>query len=180
MQPRIDEQSGPASPRRARTLVKVVSALAICCLLGISLASRSRESDDDKAALLVLTHEVQRADFVSIVTEAGDVESASNVEVRCDVKAEGSLGNTILQVVEEGTIVNEGDFLLQFDDSAHKLSLTQQEIQVATDRAMVIQAQSELDKFIHMLNEYKDGLYLMDKETYESALLQAESHDGDR
>lgn len=165
-----------AYQRRGRTIIKVACALAVCSLIAFFIVRRSRQLDGREAAAQVLVHEVGRGDFVSIVTEAGDIESASNVEVLCEVKSQGGAGTTILEVVDEGTIVKEGDFLLQLDDSALQLSLTQQEIQVATDRAMVIQAQSELDKFEQMLNEYKDGLYVMEKETYESTLLQAESH----
>jgi multidrug efflux pump subunit AcrA (membrane-fusion protein) len=165
--------------RRGRTLIKVAVALAICLLIGfLFVASSGRFSGAgvERDAIAVLVHNVERGDFVSIVTEAGDIESASNIEVRCDVKSEGGAGTTILEVVDEGTIVKEGDFLLQFDDSAIQLSLTQQEIQVATDQALVIQAKSELDKFSQMLNEYKDGLFVMERETFESLLLQAESH----
>ena len=162
--------------RRGRVVLLVAAGLTTCLLITLFVFGGVRQQQTKDAAVEVLVHDVQRGDFVSIVTEAGDVESASNVEVVCQVKAEGTAGTTILQVVDEGTVVKQGDFLLQFDDSALQLALTQQEIQVATDQALVIQAESELDKFVHMLNEYKDGLYVMDKETYESALLQAESH----
>ena len=167
--------SPAAGPRAGRVLAIALCALFICSLVALFIVRRTQQSDQREATVQVLVHNVKRADFVSIVTEAGDVESASNVEVLCEVKSEGGAGTTILEVVDEGTVVKAGDFLLQFDDSALQLALTQQEIQVATDKALVIQAQSEVDKFNHMLNEYRDGLYVMDKETYESALLQAES-----
>lgn len=162
--------------RKGRTLFVLACVLAVCALCGYALVRASIRRQGREATVEVLIHEVQRADFVSIVTEGGDVESASNVEVLCEVKSEGGAGTTILEVVDEGTVVKKGEFLLQFDDSSLQLALTQQEIQVATDQALVIQAQSELQKFTMMLDEYKDGLYVMERETYESALLQAESH----
>jgi HlyD family secretion protein len=168
-------KSEVASRRNGRALVNVLCGLAVCSSITWFVVRTLRRPEGREAAVQVLVHEVQRADFVSIVTEAGDIESASNVEVLCEVKSEGQAGTTILEVVDEGAVVKKGEFLLQFDDSVLELALTQQEIQVATDQALVIQAQSELDKFRHMLNEYKDGLYLMVKETYESVLLQAES-----
>ena len=171
-----DQRRHCTTRRTGRVLGAALSALAICSLIAVFVLNSSRAPDGREATVQVLLHEVKRADFVSIVTEAGDVESASNVEVLCDVKSEGGPGSTILEVVDEGTVVKKGDVLLQFDDTTLQLALTQQEIQVATDQALVIQARSEVEKFTHMLNEYKDGLYLAEKETYESTLLQAESH----
>jgi len=183
---RITEDTTPSRPvawrrawrRNGRVLFASICGLTVCSLLAFYVVGTMRKPDGRKAAVQVLIHEVRRADFVSLVTEAGDIESASNVEVLCEVKSEGGPGTTILELVDEGTVVAQGDFLLQFDDTTLQLALTQQEIQVATDQASVIQVRSELEKFTHMLNEYKNGLYLMDKETYESALLQAESHLG--
>ena len=150
-----------------------VGVIGVVGLLAMNQFSGKTNSDSLSKVLL---HTVESGPFTSLVTEAGDVESASNVEVLCEVKSETGPGSTILEVIDDGAIVEEGDFLLQFDDTTLKLALTQQEIQVATDSALVIQAQSELDKFKQMLSEYRDGLFVMEKETHESSLLQAESH----
>ena len=162
--------------RTGRTIVSVVIAIVVCAALALFGMKRFAGSSNSDTVSQVLLHTVESGTFISLVTEAGDVESASNVEVLCEVKSEGGGGSTILEVVDDGAIVEQGDFLLQFDDASLQLALTQQEIQVATDSALVIQAKSELDKYKQMLSEYRDGLFVMEKETHESALLQAESH----
>src|SRR5262245_55241322 len=73
-------------------------------------------------------------DFV--VIEQGAVESASNTEIRCQVRSRGgggggggerggsSLGGsstTILDVIPEGTMVKKGDWLLDLDSASLKL-----------------------------------------------------------
>ncbi len=168
-----------ARGRGRGVLVKFVIALVVCSMVGFLFVWLPNNSDetgfkDDPTALLV--HTVQRGDFEAFVTESGDIESSSNVEIRCEVKSPGgAAGTTILEIVDEGTAVEKGDFLVQFDDSALQQSLTEQEIHVATDQASVIEAHSELDKATHTLDEYKDGLFHVDKETFESELFQAES-----
>ena len=62
-----------------------------------------------------LTYSVTRLDFEAFVTETGDVASASNREVRCEVEARGAAGTTIIKIVEEGTSVQTGDFIVMFD-----------------------------------------------------------------
>ncbi|GIS61173.1 MAG: hypothetical protein CM1200mP2_33980 [Planctomycetaceae bacterium] len=46
-------------------------------------------------------------------------------------------------MVAEGAIVKKDDFLIQFDDTAVKQRLIEQETLVATDDAAVIEARSE-------------------------------------
>ena len=61
---------------------------------------------------------VTRGPFDHIVLEEGEVESASNVEIMCDVEARNSSGTAILWVIDEGTMVKKGDLLCQLDKSA--------------------------------------------------------------
>ena len=46
-------------------------------------------------------------EFVHEIVERGNVESASNVEIRCEVKMRGK-SITILEIVPEGTYVEPG------------------------------------------------------------------------
>jgi len=52
-----------------------------------------------------MLHVVQRGDFVHDITEKGTVESASNIEVRCNVQSQNMAGTRILEIVPEGTYV---------------------------------------------------------------------------
>ena len=163
--------------RRWRVVVRNVAlALVAGSILGFMLIRNLRSDGSTSESDELLVHIVRLEDFEAFVTESGEVESSSNVDIRCQVKSEGGGSTFILDIIEEGTIVKENDFLLQFDDSALKLSLTQQDITLATDDQAVIEAQSELDKAIYTLNEYRDGLFLVEKETIEGEVLQAESN----
>ncbi|MDD4787563.1 MAG: hypothetical protein PHO07_10345 [Pirellulales bacterium] len=46
-----------------------------------------------------MVHEVTVADFIHDITERGNIESASNVEIRCEVESRGSGGTMILELV---------------------------------------------------------------------------------
>lgn len=105
-----------------------------------------------------LTFQVVRGEFVSEVLERGDVESASNVEIRCEVESQGS-GVMILRIVPEGTYVQPGDFLVELDSSSLRDRFTQQQITVANARANLIQAQNVLDTARIAKQEYLEGQY---------------------
>ncbi len=107
----------------------------------------------------VLTYETFQGEFVSSVNESGDIESSSNLEIRCEVKSLGKSGTAILELVEEGKEVEEGEFLCQLDDSLLQEQLVQQKIQVAQDKASVIQAKSNLNTAERVLYEYENGTY---------------------
>lgn len=116
-----------------------------------------------------LTFEVYRGEFVASIVEPGDIESSSNVEIRCRVKSQGRAGTAILKIIPEGEMVKEGDFLCQLDDSVLRDQLIEQKIQVAKDRAAVIQAESDLNTAKQMLKEFENGTYAQEK-----AVLEAE------
>lgn len=105
-----------------------------------------------------LTYQVVRGEFVSEVLERGDVESASNVEIQCEVESQGN-GVMILRIVPEGTYVQPGDFLVELDSSSLRDRFTQQQITVANARANLIQAQNVLDTARIAKQEYLEGQY---------------------
>ncbi|MGI9519924.1 MAG: efflux RND transporter periplasmic adaptor subunit [Pirellulaceae bacterium] len=113
-----------------------------------------------------LTFAAFRADFISSITESGDVASSSNKEIRCRVRERG--GTTILDIVDEGTMVEEGDFLAQLDDSGFRDELIEQKIRVATDRADVIQSESDLQTAERTLIEFQNGQFAQELATIEA------------
>jgi hypothetical protein len=63
--------------------------------------------------------------FTYDVVERGEIESSSNVDVRCEVQSRGGGGGggvgggaAIIEIVPEGTVVKAGDFLVKLDDSS--------------------------------------------------------------
>ena len=123
-----------------------------------------------------LTYSVTRLDFEAFVTETGDVASASNREVRCEVEARGAAGTTIIKIVEEGTSVQTGDFIVMFDSSALENDETAQRIVVANNRANLIQAESQLANAERTLVEFEKGLYQQEVTLIESEVFVAQEN----
>jgi multidrug efflux pump subunit AcrA (membrane-fusion protein) len=105
--------------------------------------------------------------FVQEIVESGEIESSSNVEVRCEVST-GSVGVALLQVVPEGAYVKEGDFLARIDDSGLKDRLITRQIDVNMSQAALAQAKADLENARLELQEYKSGLYREQEEKLES------------
>ena len=124
---------------------------------GIYVWQKSLGSASDKYAGAV-TVPIIESEFVASVNESGEIESSSNIEIRCHVKSQGREGTTILAVVAEGSVVTSGDFLCQLDDSLLRDQQIEQQIQVARDKATVIQAQSDLATANGLLNEFEKGV----------------------
>ena len=114
-----------------------------------------------------LTAAVTEGPFLREVTERGEVQSSSNVEVRCEVPSRGT-GVAILQLVPEGTYVKEGDFLARLDDSAMQTELLQQQISCNTSGSLLVDAQAELEAAKLSLNEYESGPFRQDEQALES------------
>lgn len=105
--------------------------------------------------------------FLQEVVERGEVESSSNVEIRCQVQSRAT-GTAIIQIVPEGTYVKEGDFLVKLDDSGLQSDLVMQQIASNTSRAAVVEAQADLDAAKLALQEYESGIFRQEEGNLES------------
>src|SRR5205085_2725363 len=107
-----------------------------------------------------LTTTVTHGPYDFVVIEQGTVESASNTELRCQVRSRGGGGGggggdrggsglggsstTIIEVVPEGTMVNEGDTVVELDSSSLQLEENSQKIQVSNRESLLAQALNSL------------------------------------
>lgn len=124
-----------------------------------------------------LTTQAVEDTFVHSVLERGEVESSSNVEVRCEVRGRtSSTGTNILEIVPEGTRVYEGDFLVRLDDSLLQTQLIQQQIVCSNSESSVIEAQASLDSADLALKEYEEGTFRELQEQQESNVFVAEEN----
>ena len=121
-----------------------------------------------------LFHKVAQGVFVYDISSGGQVESANNIEFRCEVKSQGSGGTQIIEVVPEGTVVTPGDFLVKLDSSRIQTDLDKQRLTINTARARVIQAQNNYDTAVIALKEYTEGTYKQDEQTILSLIFVAE------
>lgn len=155
--------------------IKPLIVISICLLTTIGVALYWINGEPDENAVdNQLMFEAYRGEFVFMITESGTVESASNVEIKCEVKSRGTAGTAILQIVKEGIQVDKGDFLVQFDDSTHRDRWIEQQIEVAKNKAAEIQARSDLEAAKKMLKEYKEGTFKQEKSTINAEIAIAQ------
>lgn len=112
----------------------------------------------------LLTYVVSTGPFRHIVTERGEVESSSNIEVRCEVQSRNTSGTAILEIVPEGTEVKKGDLLCRLDASALKDEASQQQIVCNASEAMVIQGQNTLTTAEITKKEYLEGTFKQEEQ----------------
>ena len=136
-----------------------------------------------------LTTEVSRGAYDFVVIEQGTVESATNTELRCQVRSRGGGGGggdrgsggggggsstTILDVVPEGTMVKEGDVVVELDSSSLVLEENSQKIQVSTRESQLAQAENSLKAAKIGRTEYLEGLFLSQQKLIMADLYIAE------
>jgi HlyD family secretion protein len=133
-----------------------------------------------------MMHTVGRGKFVHDVIERGNVESANNVEIRCEVESHGA-GTMILWVIPEGTYVTPDpdwkqedhpgeeppDLLVRLDSSSLEDQLTKQQITCNSSAAAVVSAESNLETAKIGKEEYIKGKYEQAKLTIESKIFVA-------
>jgi HlyD family secretion protein len=150
---------------------------AWCILLGVLLTAAATVigawAVHRGASIVSLdTATVSRGDVIASIEAEGNVESAHNVEISCQVDG----GSTILWIIPDGTQVTEGDELVRFDSSAVEDQLSQQTIVVERAKAAQIAAEHELAAARLALPEYVDGTFVELNEEAGAAIAKAE-HD---
>ena len=150
--------------------VSVVAVGVVAAAVALPIFGDSEADDADRPVV----HTVTRGVFTHDVTEPGDLESSSNVEIRCEVKSRNSSGTMILQIIPAGTLVEPGDFLVQFDASALELERTQQQIVVNSSQALMIQSKNLYETALATKNEYLEGTYKQEEQLIESEVFVAE------
>ncbi len=159
-------------PRGASVLPfgMILLLLALAVGIGVWRWLPSRSSRGPKA----ITYTVERGPFVYDVVERGEVESSSNVEVRCDVKAQKTNGVIILEVIDEGTQVEEGDILVRLDSSGLEQDLVQQQIICNSAEAQMITSRNTYEAAKIAKLEYMEGTYYQEEQTIQSEIFVAE------
>ncbi|WP_068258193.1 HlyD family secretion protein [Rubripirellula obstinata] len=159
---------------------KVVGVLAIGLVLatiigGIGYRVLSAPKSGVNQADLI-TQVASRGSFDHIVLEQGEIESSRNKEIVCEVKSRGQGGVAILWVVDEGTLVKEGDKLVELDTSQLELELKTQKIEVITAEAMVSTASALLKQSEIAKEEYLKGIFITEERAIQSEIQIAEQN----
>ncbi len=99
----------------------------------------------------LILHTVTPGELPITVTERGNLESQSNVEIICevdDIEGDGVVGTQIISIVPNGTSVKQGDLLIEFDTAGHQERLDRQILDTESARATQIQAQAKYENQI--------------------------------
>jgi len=99
----------------------------------------------------LIFHTVMPGQLPITVTERGNLESQSNIEVTCevdDIDGDGIIGTAIISIVPNGTSVKEGDLLVEFDRTGHQERLDRQILATGEARATQIQANAKYENQI--------------------------------
>lgn len=105
-------------------------------------------------------HTVRRETLRVTVTEDGNLESAENTEVKCEIPG----GSTILWIIDEGESVVEGDELVKLDESAIEDARDQQKGVVDEAKAAKVQAEQNYIAAKIAIEEYRDGTFKQEEQ----------------
>jgi multidrug resistance efflux pump len=153
-------------------LILALAVMALTATVGAGFFWKSRKSSGPA----VITHTIARGVFEHNVVERGEVESASNIDVRCQVKARNGAGTTIIEVVPEGTLVQAGDVVVKLDATALEQERVVQQIACNTKQAAMIEAQNQFEAAKIAMQEYTEGTYHQEEQTIKSEILIAEEN----
>ena len=103
----------------------------------------------------MLTHVVRKGELLVTITEDGALESANNVDIKCEVAG----GSTILWIVEDGSEVEKGAELARLDSSQLEDQINQQKITYEKARTTFIQAEKDFNVAKIAVEEYLEGTF---------------------
>ncbi len=153
--PKWDEETEPARQgRRLPYRLIVAGVIGVIALVAVLYALKGRPSAGSGGR--EITQKVIRGNLVIVVTEDGNVESSSNVDVKCEVAG----GSTILWLVKDGTRVNEGDDLVRLDSSLIEDQVNSQKIAFAKAQAAKIEAEKTFSSAKIAVQEFIEGNYV--------------------
>ncbi|MFO0944433.1 MAG: TolC family protein [Planctomycetota bacterium] len=166
----------PAIPRRRGGAKKAV-LLGIVVAVGVAVWWGrawifSFAASNVKDVGPVQTYEVKKSPLVISVTEEGNVESASNVELKCQVEG----GSQILYIIPEGTQVTKGTELVRLDSSAIEEQVTQQKIEYEKARSLYIEQEEKYAVASIAVTEYVEGTYLQELQTADANIVIAKEN----
>lgn len=152
----LDGQGG----RWQRWLVGAIVLVGFCGAAAFGW-TRYVESSQKRPETGWLTEDVRKSRLLVTVTEDGNVESASNVDVKCEVAG----GSTILWIVEDGERVVAGQEIVKLDQSTIDEQLNAQKIVHEKALATKIQAEQDYEAAKIAVDEYLEGTFKLELQT---------------
>lgn len=154
----------------------LIMAVAI---IGIALAiwqypvffGKSNDAQSKAPTIPVVT-----SNFAHSVIEPGEIDSSNNTDIRCEVQSRNTSGVMIIEIVPNGTTVQPGDFLVQFDSSSLENEKTQQQVVCNNSQAMLAQSKALYETAVITKQEYLEGTNKQEEQTIQSEVFVAEEN----
>ena len=148
--PPADELRLKPSPwRRAVLIIAAIAALVSATALLVA-ALRDPESGPQ------LTHKIARRDLVVTVVEQGMLESSENAEIKCKVRGK----NTVLWVIDSGSVVEPGDELLRLDSLSIEEQIDERTKYAHWSRSGAEHSSARVKRAELAVSEYQKGRYV--------------------
>jgi len=156
--PRPFPAARTGAPKWIRWRTRMATGIALVAVLGVGgwgavwlIQSRSQGADSRVSSAFV-----QRGELTVTVVEEGNVESAVNIDIKCEVAG----GSSILWIVEDGKQVAEGEKLVELDSSALEEQINSQRIVFEKARAAKVQAEKDYAAAKLAVDEYLQGTFV--------------------
>jgi multidrug efflux pump subunit AcrA (membrane-fusion protein) len=120
----------------------------------------------------VQTEKVRKGLLRVTVNDDGNVESASNLELKCEVEG----GSQILWIIDEGREVKEEDVLVRLNAATVEEEITQQMIVYKKAAADHLRAETEEAVARIGLKEYEDGTFKKELQTADANIVIAKEN----
>jgi HlyD family secretion protein len=124
----------------SRTKFLVPAAIIVLLLIGIAVVAFNHSSAKDISTGDVPSFAVKRGPLRISVTESGTIQAREQIILKSEVEGR----TTILFLVEEGTVVEEGELLVELDSSRLLDERIDQQIRVQNGEAAFIRARENL------------------------------------
>jgi HlyD family secretion protein len=147
--------------RRIAVIALLGLATVAAGLTWVRISGRRHPAREDLARVAV-----RRADLNVSLTASGRVESTKKTIVECELenlaysnegRSLAAGGSTVLELVDEGTLVQKNDVLCRFDSSDYEELVRQQEIKVQQATNDFEKAGLDVKAAEMTLIEYRDG-----------------------
>lgn len=150
----------------------VISGLILVTLCGAIYAFPRMGGNANERVDQAMLYKVVKDDLLVTVTEEGNVESAINIDIKCQVAG----GTSILWIVEDGKQVKEGEKLVEFDSSALEEQINTQKIAFEKARATKLQSEKNVAVAEISVKEYLEGTYQQSMQDAEALIKIAEEN----
>lgn len=161
--------------RRAIALKPVLAAVvAAAVVVGGGWYGWKRYSSSHTSASSVIMATVERGTFLHEVAGNGNAESAKNIDITCQV--ESNTGTTVIWIIPEGEMVEEGDELVLLDSSNLEDKVSTQQITCNSNAATVASSQASLRTAELSLEEYIEGTFEQNWMKIENSIYDAQEN----